>query len=74
MITYDGKIYAGMGNDYIFVDPAPPKANTETATIPEFPQFFVMPLFMIVTLLAIIASRRKRVKHQISSRQSGRHH
>jgi hypothetical protein len=29
--------------------------------IPEFPPFLILPLFMIATLLAVIAHRRKRV-------------
>jgi len=45
------------------------KDESQTYAIPEFPSFLVMPLFIIVTLLAIIASRRKRLKHQIASQQ-----
>ena len=30
-----------------------------TAVIPEFPQIIIMPLFMIATLLAVVAYRRK---------------
>jgi len=38
MITYNDKIYAGIGNGYIFADPAPAKANPETIVVPEFHQ------------------------------------
>jgi parallel beta-helix repeat protein len=40
-----------------------------THVIPEFPSFLILPLFMTATLFAIIVSRRKRFKHQISPRQ-----
>jgi len=40
-----------------------------THVIPEFPSFLILPLFMMATLLAIIASRRKRFKHQIAPQQ-----
>jgi len=40
-----------------------------THVIPEFPSFLIMLLFMTATLLAIIASRRKRFQHQ-----TGRQH
>jgi parallel beta-helix repeat protein len=35
---------------------------TGTTTIPEFPSFIVLPLFMITTLLAFIVYRRKRTR------------
>jgi hypothetical protein len=63
MITYDGKIYVGMGNGYIFADPAPLKAEHETIVVPEFSSFLVLPLFMLVTLLAVIVYRRKQRKN-----------
>jgi hypothetical protein len=59
MITYDGEIYAGMGNGYIFADPDPAKASQEEIVVPEFPSFLILPLFMIATLLAVIACKRK---------------
>jgi hypothetical protein len=34
----------------------------ETAVIPEFPPFLIMPLFMIATLLAVMVYRRKHVE------------
>jgi len=40
-----------------------------THVIPEFPYFLILPLFMIASLLAILASRRKRFKRQIGSQQ-----
>jgi hypothetical protein len=66
MITYDGKIYVGMGNGYIFADPAPLKAEHETIVVPEFSSFLVLPLFMLVTLLAVIVYRRKHSVKAIS--------
>jgi len=62
MITYDGKIYAGMGNGYIFVDPAPPKPNPETTTVPEFSPASVLTVFMALTILATALIRKKRTK------------
>jgi len=34
MITYNDKIYVGMGNGYIFADPAPTTANPKTIVVP----------------------------------------
>jgi hypothetical protein len=36
-------------------------SNLNTIIIPEFPSFLVLPLFMIATLLAVIAYRRKQL-------------
>jgi parallel beta-helix repeat protein len=38
----------------------------QTIIIPEFPSSLILPILMIVTLLAIVASRRKWPKHQTS--------
>jgi len=35
-----------------------------TSVIPEFPSFLVLPLFMIATLLAVIAYRRRKVRRE----------
>ena len=37
--------------------------------VPEFPSFIILSLFMIATLLTLIVSRRKRLKHQIAPQQ-----
>jgi len=34
-------------------------STQEVIVIPEFPSFLILPLFMIATLLAVIAYRRK---------------
>jgi len=44
-ITYDGKIYVGMGNGYIFADPAPLKAEHETIVVPEFSSTTILAVF-----------------------------
>ena len=61
MITHDGKIYAGMGNGYIFVDPSPEIMQNETIAIPEFSSFIFLPLFILATLVTVLIKRRKRV-------------
>jgi len=43
--------------------------KVEIIVVPEFPSFLILPMFMIATLLAIIVSRRKRLKHQIAPQQ-----
>jgi len=58
--NYDDKIYVGMGNGYIFADPAE-TASPQTPTVPEFPSFIILLLFMIATLLAVMVYRRKTV-------------
>jgi hypothetical protein len=60
MITFDGKIYAGIGNGYIFADPAPPKPNPETTTTPEFPSATFLTVFMMATLLSAILLRKRK--------------
>lgn len=62
MITFDGKIYVGMGNGYIFVDPVPPKTNPETVTVPEFPVAAVLTVFMALTMLATALIKKKRTR------------
>jgi hypothetical protein len=39
--------------------------DTNVWVIPEFPSVLILPLFMILTLLAVIAYRRKRTGHQV---------
>jgi parallel beta-helix repeat protein len=39
----------------------------QVVIIPEIPSFLILPMLMTATLLATIASRRKRSKHQASS-------
>jgi hypothetical protein len=62
MITYNGKIYAGMGNGYIFADPVPAKTNPETVTVPEFPATAILAVFMALTMLAVALTRKNRSK------------
>jgi len=59
IINYDGKIYAGMGNGYIFADPAPLKANPETIVVPEFPSTAILVASMAITVLATVLTRKK---------------
>jgi hypothetical protein len=60
MITYNDKIYAGMGNGYIFADPAPAKAEQETITVPEFSSTAILAVFMTLTMLAGALTRKNR--------------
>jgi len=60
--NYDDKIYVGMGNGYIFADPAPPKTNPETIIVPEFPSTAILASFMAVTVLAAVLTRKKRAR------------
>jgi len=62
MINYEGKIYAGMGNGYIFADPAPIKANPETVVIPEFSSTAILAVFMAFTMLAVALTRKNRTR------------
>jgi parallel beta-helix repeat protein len=39
-------------------------STQEVIIIPEYPSFLVMPLFMMVTLLAAIVSKKKRINHR----------
>jgi hypothetical protein len=39
-----------------------PELLIEYSIIPEFPSFLILPLFMIATLLAVIAYRRRKVR------------
>lgn len=64
--NYNDKIYAGMGNGYIFADP-PPEKNFATSepkpiTVPEFPSTTILPLLMCITLIAIILPKKKKAK------------
>jgi hypothetical protein len=70
MINYDGKIYAGMGNGYIFADPAPPKPNAETTTVPEFSPATFLTVFMMATLLSAILLKKR--EHLSANRLSER--
>jgi len=60
MITYNDKIYVGMGNGYIFADPAPAKAEQETITVPEFSSTAILAVFMALTMLAGALTRKNR--------------
>jgi hypothetical protein len=62
MTTYDGKVYVGMGNGYIFADPSPLKAEHETIVVPEFPSATILAIFMVLTMLAVALTRKKRTK------------
>jgi parallel beta-helix repeat protein len=44
----------------------------QTVIAPEFPSLLILPMLMILTLLAIVASRRKWPKHQTGSPQHPR--
>ena len=60
--NYDGKIYVGMGNGYIFTDPAPVKAEQETIIVPEFPSTAIPAVFMALTMLAAALTRKNRTR------------
>jgi len=62
MITYDGKIYVGMGNGYIFADPAPLKAEHETIVVPEFSSTTILAVFTAVTMLAAALTKKNPTK------------
>ena len=62
MATFNGKIYVGMGNGHIFVDPAPAKAEHETIIVPEFPSTAILAVFMALTMLAATLTRKNRNK------------
>lgn len=60
-ITSNDKIYVGMGNGYIFVDPFPETIQSETVVVPEFPSTTIFPLLVLATLAAILIKRKKRL-------------
>jgi hypothetical protein len=60
MITYNDKIYAGMGNGYIFADPAPAKAEQGTIVVAEFSSTAILVVFMALTMLAGALTRKNR--------------
>jgi len=67
MITYDGKIYAGMGNGYIFADPAPTTTSPDTIVVPEFPSTTILAVFMILTMLTVALTRKNRSRRLIKN-------
>lgn len=67
--NYDDKIYVGMGNGYIFADPAPPKPSPETTTVPEFSPIKFLTVFMMATLPSAILLKKR--KHPSANRLSG---
>jgi hypothetical protein len=62
MITYDGKVYVGMGNGYIFADPAPLKAEHETIVAPEFSSNTILAVLMALTMLAATLTKKNRTR------------
>ncbi len=60
--NYDEKIFAGMGNGHIFADPAPANTDTETETIPELQPTMLLPLFTILSAIAIAFQKKKRLR------------
>jgi len=58
LITHDGVIYAGMGNGYLFADPAPIKVKAETVIVPEFTSITVFPLLIFYMIATAIAKRK----------------
>ena len=64
--NYNGPYQNSTGSDTIWDGPYVIDANNKDnyplmgqPTIPEFPSFIILPLFMIATLLAVIVYRRK---------------
>lgn len=53
-IVFNNTLYAGMGNGYILADPTTEMLEGETTVIQQFPNFLILPLFMITTILATI--------------------
>jgi parallel beta-helix repeat protein len=54
--------------EYLYINYTHSKHRIEvsgTTTIPEFPSFLILPLFMIATLLAVIVYKRKHTVRQI---------
>jgi len=63
LITFNDKIYVGMGNGYIFADPVPETVTSPelppTATVPEFQSATSLLFLMVSSLIAIVFSRRR---------------
>jgi len=57
--TQDGWIALYDYNLVILTVDNPPSIIGDITTVPEFPPFLVMPLFMVVTLIAVIVYRKK---------------
>ena len=73
--VFDGKIYVGMGNGYIFADPvdetAVPSESLPSTTIPEFPPTTFMAFFIILSLPSVFFVKRRSCKRfAISSRNA----
>lgn len=62
-ITFDDKIYVGMGNGYIFADPSSDPMNAESVTIPEFSQSLMLLLTLTFASLAVVI-RKIAGKHR----------
>jgi len=60
--NYDDKIYVGMGNGYIFADPAPPKPVRGNIVVPEFPSAAFFAVFAALTVLPAVSIKKKRTK------------
>lgn len=54
-ITFNGKIYVGMGNGYIFVDQA-----VETIVLPEYPSTTFLSIIMLLSMLVLVFTKRRR--------------
>lgn len=65
LITYTGKIYAGIGNGHILEDPSPEMTGNEL--IPEVPSL-LLPFFIVTTLLAGIFKRYNPLSGNSTSR------
>jgi hypothetical protein len=62
MTVFNDTLYAGMGNGYIFADPAPLKAEHETIVVPEFSSTTILAVFTAVTMLAAALTKKNPTK------------
>ncbi|MEM2112220.1 MAG: hypothetical protein QXX08_10170, partial [Candidatus Bathyarchaeia archaeon] len=66
LITFNDQIYVGMGNGYIFADLLP-ESRTDldlppNTAVPEFPPSSLVPMFALLSLAAIVLTKRYRRK------------
>jgi len=65
MITFNNTIYVGMGNGYIFEDPALEITHAETPVVPELPSTTILLLLMFATLIVALVTKKKKQHHHI---------
>lgn len=58
MITYDGKVFAGMGNGYIFVDPFSKALQTNAVVVLKLSPTNVLAITILVSLAAVVILKK----------------